>query len=324
MAALDCSLGPDGLVSSATSTISTVNDRAYHHWASSIAPVGRLIIFHGTHEHGGRYADVAAAFVRHGVEVFALDFHGHGRTTEGARGDLGSVNGAIDDAVGFARWVARRHPPLPTAILGHSLGAMVSFVAAHRLSTDGHGGQPTCVVLSGFAMDSESPPFGVAALTPLLHVADGRPLAAVVALMARVMPQAPAAPLDESGLTDDAEQLRRIRADPLMHRGWICNRTAHALLCLRAQCRALLSEWARTFAFLLVHGGDDRICPRSAVDSLLATSPSADKQLTVYDGLLHEVLFSAPPARSRVTEDIVQFVLPRLAAAAAAAKRSRL
>ena len=310
---------------SATCAISTRNGRAYRHWPTSLAPVGRLIIFHGTHEHGGRYAEVAAAFVRHAVEVYALDFHGHGSTTEGARGDLGSVDGTIDDAVGFARWVARRHPPLPTAILGHSLGAMVSFVAAHRLSTDGHGGAPACVVLSGFAMDSESPPLGVAALTPLLRVANGRPLAAVVALMARVLPQGPATPLAESLLTDDAEQLSRMRADPLHHHGWICNRTAHALLCLRAQCRALLPEWARTFSFLLVHGGDDRVCPRSAADSLLAASPSADKQLTVYDGMLHEVLFAAPAARARVTDDIVQFVLPRLAAAvAAAAKRSRL
>ena len=133
-----------------------------------------------------------------------------------------------------------------------------------------------------------------------------------------------ATPLDARLLTSDEEQLRQMRQDPLHYQGWIRNRTAHCLLWLRAQCRAPLAEWGRGFAFLLVHGGADRICPRSAADSLLAASPQRDKSCHVYDGLLHELLFAPPASRERVTQDVLEFVTSRLAAARSTLTRSRL
>ena len=50
-------------------------------------------------------------------------------------------------SVSFVSFVAERQPPLPVALFGHSLGAMVAFVAADRLSA-----RLACVVLSGFAL----------------------------------------------------------------------------------------------------------------------------------------------------------------------------
>ena len=58
------------------------------------------------------------------------------------------------------------------------------------------------------------------------------------------------------------------------------NRTGVALLDARKRCNELLSEWGRHFPFLLIHGGADKLCPRSACDSLIAASPQMDKQLT--------------------------------------------
>ena len=63
----------------------------------------------------------------------------------------------------------------------------------------------------------------------------------------------------------------------------------NCLLGLKAQCRTLLPSWGRHLSFLLVHGADDPVCPPSAVDRLMAASPSRDKQCRVYEGLLHEV-----------------------------------
>ena len=57
------------------------------------------------------------------------------------------------------------------------------------------------------------------------------------------------------------------------------------------------------------------MCPRSAVDSLMASSPSSDKQSHVYEGLLHEVLFEKRASRERATADVLEFVTSRLAAA---------
>ena len=228
------------------------------------------------------------------------------------------------DAARFATSVSLRTPSLPVAIFGHSLGSLVSMVVAHRLSSSANG-LPACVVLSGFAMDSESPPLGIEALRPLLRVWEGRLISSIVAVLARIVPMMDAVPLDSAWLTSCPEQLRLLQEDALVyHKPWIRNRTAHCLLGLKAQCRTLLPNWGRHFSFLLVHGADDPVCPPSAVDRLMAASPSRDKQCRVYEGLLHEVLFERRAPRERATADVVAFVSSRLAAARGAPPPSKL
>ena len=73
-----------------------------------------------------------------------------------------------------------------------------------------------------------------------------------------------------------------------------------------------------------MHGADDPVCPPSAVDRLMAASPSRDKQCRVYEGLLHEVLFERRAPRERATADVVAFVSSRLAAARGAPPPSKL
>ena len=148
-------------------------DLHQRHWPcpDGVQPIGRLVLFHGTHEHSGRYGPLAAALGQAGVECFGLDFHGHGLSS-GTPGDLGSLEDTVADAARFATSVSLRTPSLPVAIFGHSLGSLVSMVVAHRLSSSANG-LPACVVLSGFAMDSESPPLGIEALRPLLRVWEG-------------------------------------------------------------------------------------------------------------------------------------------------------
>lgn len=285
---------------------------------------GQLVIFHGTHEHSGRYNAFAEACVTLGVEVCALDFHGHG-LSEGTPGDIGTADSVVKDAVDFVMEVTapdQGQPPMPTALFGHSLGAMVTFLAAHELAA--RGCAPACVVLSGFAMDSESPPLGIHSLTPLLRVWDGQLVRAVMTALCRLSPLMDATPLDCSLVTNDEEQLRRMHEDPLHFKGWIRNRTALTLLVLRARCRALLSQWGRDFAFMLVHGAEDRVCPRSAVDKLMAAAPQPDKHCVIYDGALHETLFAEPATCERVTMDILRFVTVRFDGARGSPPRSRL
>ena len=154
---------------------------------------------------------------------------------------------------------------------------------------------------------------------------EGRLISSIVAVLARIVPMMDAVPLDSAWLTSCPEQLRLLQEDPLVyHKPWIRNRTAHCLLGLKAQCRTLLPNWGRHFSFLLVHGADDPVCPPSAVDRLMAASPSRDKQCRVYEGLLHEVLFERRAPRERATADVVAFVSSRLAAARGAPPPSKL
>ena len=179
-------------------------DLHQRHWPcpNGVQPIGRLVLFHGTHEHCGRYGPLAAALGQAGVECFGLDFHGHGLSS-GTPGDLGSLEDTVADAARFATSVSLRTPSLPVAIFGHSLGSLVSMVVAHRLSSSANG-LPACVVLSGFAMDSESPPLGIEALRPLLRVWEGRLISSIVAVLARIVPMMDAVPLDSASIENCA------------------------------------------------------------------------------------------------------------------------
>jgi acylglycerol lipase len=271
----------------------------------------RVFICHGTHEHSGRYAELAMKLNSSDIEAFALDYHGHGRR-EGARGDFGEIDDAIDETVELVVSESQRNPSLPIVVFGHSLGSMIAFLTAHRLSLSSTLPTPTAVVLSGFAMDSVSPPFGIKALTPVLRALPGVILR-ITTVLASVQPQGPACPLPPaSELMDDEERAKQALADPLQYQGWIQNRTACALLEGRKRCKALLGEWGRDFPFLMLHGGADDLCPRTACDALIAASPQADKELKVYDGSAHEVLNGKPATRDRALRDIVHWLDPRI------------
>jgi len=277
----------------------------------------RLFILHGTHEHSGRYNELACFCGRAGIEAVSFDFHGHGERRDGERGDFGRLDDAIREAVELVLCETAGQPPLPYILFGHSLGSMVAFLAAHELATTAEWPSPALVVLHGFAMDSVSPPFGIHALIPVLR-AMPQVIRRIALVMAAVAPQGPACPLPPPhALTHDAERAQRALSDPLVYHGWIQNRTAIALLDARARCKALLSKWGDgAFPFLLVHGGYDTLCPRSACDALLAAAPQHDKELKVYDGLLHEVIHERSPDRERALADIVAWLRVRLVAAA--------
>lgn len=67
-----------------------------------------------------------------GVAAYAVDLRGYGETPRDASGYL-TPDRAAADVEAVLRWVARRHPALPTpALLGWSNGAFVAYYVAHR------------------------------------------------------------------------------------------------------------------------------------------------------------------------------------------------
>ena len=290
----------------------------------STTPRAHLFLFHGTHEHCGRYAEFADRCNQRGILVFSFDFHGHG-LREGIRGDFGKLDDAISEAIELVnseRAAAPATPDVPLIIMGHSLGSMVAFLVAHELATTAELPTPSLCVLSGFAMDSVSPPFGVKALVPVLRAMPSA-IHKIVTVLAALQPHGPACPLPHaSELTHDAQQAALALNDPLHFHGWIQNRTGLALMDARARCMALLPVWGRDFPFLMVHGGADELCPRSACESVLASSPQRDKNLKVFPGLFHEILFESPEARKQVHEYILDWMEPRIAAGASSSATS--
>jgi alpha-beta hydrolase superfamily lysophospholipase len=117
-----------------------------HEWLPAGPPRGIVQISHGMGEHAARYAHLAETLARAGFAAYADDHRGHGRSIDGAPGDLGNGgwNGLVEDMVQLSAIARERHPGLPLVLVGHSLG---SFAAQQYIL--GHSGDIAGVALSG-------------------------------------------------------------------------------------------------------------------------------------------------------------------------------
>ncbi|MDR1420931.1 MAG: lysophospholipase [Treponema sp.] len=113
-------------------------------WSPGSGLKAALHIVHGMAEHSLRYARLARRLNGAGIEVWAADQRGHGRTADTAVNDpgRGGLMGHCADFGGFDRVtldvdcinrkIREERPGLPLFLLGHSWG---SFIAQHYIET---------------------------------------------------------------------------------------------------------------------------------------------------------------------------------------------
>ncbi|MGH2897871.1 MAG: alpha/beta fold hydrolase, partial [Solirubrobacteraceae bacterium] len=104
----------------------------YHWRPDGGAPRATVQIAHGMGEHAARYARLAERLCGAGYEVFAADTRGHGLSSFGPDllGHLADDDGwnkAVDDVGLLAAHVAKQRPGLPHALLGHSMGSLLTL-----------------------------------------------------------------------------------------------------------------------------------------------------------------------------------------------------
>ena len=108
---------------------------AYRYEAAQGTPRGVLMICHGLVDHAGRYRRFAQAMSAQGLEVYAHDHRGHGRTKapDAPIGRLAwkdGVDKVIADVMAMRTMVAERHPGLPIILFGHSMGGLIALNTA--------------------------------------------------------------------------------------------------------------------------------------------------------------------------------------------------
>ena len=127
--AAEKTLDTEGTVDSADGT-----KLAYRAWPNPGAQIAFAIV-HGLGEHAGRYERFARGMAKHGMETFAVDLRGHGKSP-GQRGHVDAWSQWTDDAAAFVKHVGTiaRGEVVP---VGHSFGGatMLSTVLAGKLPT---------------------------------------------------------------------------------------------------------------------------------------------------------------------------------------------
>lgn len=230
-------------------------------------PVTRtLLVVHGMSEHGQRYEHVARIMTGRGWRVVTVDLRGHGRS-DGVRTHVGSFKHYVQD-VETAR-AGLDLDPQQTALLGHSMGGLVSIRYAQTFPE-----HVAALVLS-------SPLLGVGVPIPRRTVALGRVLS-VIAPRTRFRSR-----IDPESITRSTDVLARRADDPLIHRSL----TARWFFAMRAALNAAWRDAHRvTVPLLVVQAGADRIVSPHATRGWFEQTASADKTYRCLPDHYHEVL----------------------------------
>ncbi|EIC92291.1 hypothetical protein IMCC13023_00320 [Candidatus Aquiluna sp. IMCC13023] len=240
---------------------------AGYHWKAK-NPKAQLLLQHGLGEYSERYvtqySQLIPKLVANGFDVYAIDLEGHGNTA-GIRG-LVDVVAAVDDHLAARAAMPKK---LPTFLLGHSLGGIVTAGSILRDQTN-----IEAAIISSSAMQAPSSA-GLRVLTKVL---------------ARVAPEAPV-PVPRPGIeafTRDQELLKVIAKDPEMFLGKARNLVGRTTLLLSDEVWSKASRWS--VPTLFIHGDKDTSTEFENSVKLHAAISSKDKTLNVYPGGYHELL----------------------------------
>jgi alpha-beta hydrolase superfamily lysophospholipase len=258
------------------------------HWRPAGAPKAALVICHGVNSHGGQYVRAAETFAAAGFAVTALDLRGRGRS-EGERFHVADVADYVSDLAQAIDLATAHDPGLPTFLLGHSAGGVVSVTYALD-----HPHQLAGLICESFAYHVFAPDFALTLLKGASHV----------------LPDLPALKLRMQDFSRDPARVEELLADPYTHGEAQPVETVAALV--RAGDR-LREEFGRiTLPVLILHGTADKVTRPDGSQEFFDKAGSADKQLILYEGHSHDLL--ADLGKERVFADILGWIEARLAA----------
>ncbi|KAE9609131.1 hypothetical protein Lal_00020003 [Lupinus albus] len=252
---------------------------------------GILIIIHGLNEHSGRYADFARKLTSCHFGVYAMDWIGHGGS-DGLHGYVPSLDYVVADTGAFLVKIRSENPGIPCFLFGHSTGGAVVLKAASLPHIE--------VMVEGVILTS-----------PALRVRPTHPIVGAVApIFSLVAPRFQIKGANKRGIpvSRDPAALLAKYSDPLVYTGPIRVRTGHEIL--RISSFLMRNLKSVTVPFFVLHGTADKVTDPLASEELYNKAASEFKDIKLYDGFLHDLLFE--PEREEIAQDIINWMEKRL------------
>jgi acylglycerol lipase len=257
-------------------------------------PRAVCLLVHGYAGHAGRYRALTEALTGLGVETFAIDLRGHGRSG-GTRADVRDFGDYVADVASVREYVAAERPGLMACVFGHSMGGTVAL----RFALERPEALNALVLSAPFLRPSVPPPGW---------------LLTVAGMLARTVPGLPVQPLDAHVLSRDASVVAAYRSDPLVYTGRVKARMGNFLVSEGPPLVGRAGELQ--MPVLILHGAADALADPRASEELAAALPPDRVSLKLYPGSFHEILNDLDV--ERVLADIVGWLSSRLAVSPAA------
>lgn len=255
-------------------------------WTPAMRPRALVVICHGVNSHSGQYLWAGEQLSATGLAVYALDLRGRGQS-DGERFYVETVADYVSDVAATMQIAKSRHPGVPTFLLGHSAGGVVSSVYTLE-----HASELTGFICESFAFQVPAPGFALAAIKALSHIA----------------PRLPVLKLKNEDFSRDPQAVAALNSDPL---------TAHEVqpaITVASLVRAderLREEFPQmTLPLLIMHGTDDKATVCHGSQFFYDTAGSTDKTLKLYDGHYHDLLNDI--GKEGVMKDILDWIGARV------------
>lgn len=236
----------------------------WHHNATG-RPLGRILHVHGINEHSGRHLNTIDYLTAHGWEVVRFDQRGCGRSG-GRRNWVEKFDDYVEDTTKVFNWALTQLKPLPTFLLGHSLGGAIGIHFASLFQRE----------LVGIAVSA--PAYIVGNGVKPWQIAAGRALNKIAPAF-----RIPAIP--SNFISRDPEVCRAYTKDPLcnhfntVRQG---NEVLDALARVPAKCEKI------EIPVFIAHGSGDQIIRLEGSFELLEYFAAPDRTMQIIPGGFHE------------------------------------
>jgi len=227
-----------------------------------------VILFHGGHEHSGRFQDLVENLDLDEHAIFAWDARGHGRSP-GERGYADHFQDLVRDADCFIRHIAKHHqiPINQMMLLCHSVGSVIASTWVHDYAPPIKG------------MILGSPAFNVKLYAPFALP--------ILRIWQKFKPNAFVNSYVKPGmLTHDQDEAEARRKDPLISPS-IAVRVLTSLF--ETSERVIQGAASIKVPTLIFSAGSDRVVHRSAHQRFYKNLGSEQKILQTLPGFYHEV-----------------------------------
>jgi alpha-beta hydrolase superfamily lysophospholipase len=245
-----------------------------------------LVALHGLGDHSGLYPMLPDALLPLGIEIFAPDLRGNGRSP-GQRAYIQSWSELREDLRRLIIWIRAEHPTVPLFLLGNSMGGLVVL---------------------DYALHHPEGVRGVIAVsTPLGDLGVPRPLMALGRVLSRWWPRFSLnTGMDLSGLARNPEVTERVLHDPLFHRKGTARLSTEVTAAIDR-----VQDGAAGFPvpMLILHGAADRMVPPDGSRRFVEASGQPDRRLIEYPGGYHALL--ADVGGDQALRDIAEWMTRR-------------